>query len=268
MTDPDLTKNLKPHYVYELVDPRDGEVFYVGKGVGERALHHELEARNKLIETNKTNRIRDIEKNSERVTVRVIGRFETEEQAFAVEATLIHWIYGLNNLTNIQGGHGGSSIRAFGEFGEIEGIDIPRRSRQPDGVYTLAMQKAREENGIVEFLSSVTQWLSEELDVPFSCIDTSESNKTKAYIYFTDIRIRIGAFHSSEPTIWLALEPSNPKKLEEFEKFVNKIGWEMRQSNKLARMPKYKGTKDLSVIRNQIKELIKSLHECDQRLIE
>ena len=130
------------------------------------------------------------------------------------------------------------------------------------------MQKAREENRIVEFLSEVTNWLSEELDIPFSNIDTSESNKTKAYIYFDDIRIRIGAFHSTEPTLWLALEPSNSKKPDGFVQFVNKIGWEMRKGNKLARMPNYRGTKDLSVIRDQINELLASLRECGQRLVE
>jgi hypothetical protein len=32
-------------YVYELIDPRDGKVFYVGKGKGERAWQHEIDVR-------------------------------------------------------------------------------------------------------------------------------------------------------------------------------------------------------------------------------
>ena len=32
---------LKQFYVYVLIDPRDNEVFYVGKGQGERAFQHE-----------------------------------------------------------------------------------------------------------------------------------------------------------------------------------------------------------------------------------
>jgi len=119
MTDSDLAKDLKPYYVYELVDPRDGQVFYIGKGLGARAFQHELEAKNQSIETEKTKIIREIENTSMRVAVRVIGRYETEAQAFAVEATLIHWVYGLDNLTNLQGGHGGSTIRAFGELGKL-----------------------------------------------------------------------------------------------------------------------------------------------------
>lgn len=268
MFEPEKNSDLKPYYVYELVDPRYGRVFYVGKGIGERAIQHELEARNQSIETEKVQRIRDIKNAFCDVNVRVIGRYETESQALSVEATLIHWVYGLTNLTNIQGGHGGSTIRTNGELGEIEGIDIPRRSRRPDGVYTLAMQKARDENGIVEFLSEVTSWLSGELDVPFSTIDTSKSNKTKAYIYFDEVRIRIGAFHSEEPTVWLALEPSDSRRLDAFIHFVKKIGWEMRKGNKLARLPNYRGTKDLAIIRDQIRVVLTQLKEFGQRLVE
>jgi hypothetical protein len=31
---------LKPYYVYELIDPFNNEVFYVGKGTGNRVLDH------------------------------------------------------------------------------------------------------------------------------------------------------------------------------------------------------------------------------------
>jgi hypothetical protein len=68
MTDSVLAKDLKPYSVYELLDPRDGQVFYIGKGLGARALQHELEAKNKSIETEKTKRIREIENTSMSVT--------------------------------------------------------------------------------------------------------------------------------------------------------------------------------------------------------
>ena len=53
-------KPLKPYYVYELVDPASGEVFYVGRGVGERAYAHEKEAKTLDEETPKLERIRKI----------------------------------------------------------------------------------------------------------------------------------------------------------------------------------------------------------------
>ncbi len=36
------------HYVYQLVDPRNGEIFYIGKGRFERIFQHEIEARRGL----------------------------------------------------------------------------------------------------------------------------------------------------------------------------------------------------------------------------
>ncbi|SEM84035.1 hypothetical protein SAMN04489760_1632, partial [Syntrophus gentianae] len=41
----------------------------------------------------------------------VIGRFDTEGEAYAVESMLIHWVYGIENLTNEQSGHGSKSVR-------------------------------------------------------------------------------------------------------------------------------------------------------------
>ena len=58
----------------------------------------------------------------------VLGRFDTEQEAYAVEATLIHWVYGHENLTNIQAGHGWRHIRPKAQgFSELQGIDIPKR---------------------------------------------------------------------------------------------------------------------------------------------
>ncbi len=36
---PEVIKELG-HYVYRLIDPRNGETFYVGKGKGNRVFHH------------------------------------------------------------------------------------------------------------------------------------------------------------------------------------------------------------------------------------
>jgi hypothetical protein len=40
----EVAERLGPFYVYVLVDPRSAEIFYVGKGTGERLLHHGREA--------------------------------------------------------------------------------------------------------------------------------------------------------------------------------------------------------------------------------
>ncbi|MEI7455969.1 MAG: GIY-YIG nuclease family protein [Nitrosomonadales bacterium] len=138
---------LKEYYVYELRDPRDDAVFYVGKGKGRRAEHHEKEAiNNDEKETAKLAKIREICARNESPKIVVIGRFESEATALAVEAVMIHWVYGHDsdyeesNLTNIQGGHGRDSIRNRGDYNVIEGIDIPQEERSgnirmnyPDG---------------------------------------------------------------------------------------------------------------------------------------
>ncbi len=41
---PEVAERIGPFYVYLLVDPRNGEVFYVGKGTGARPLAHGVEA--------------------------------------------------------------------------------------------------------------------------------------------------------------------------------------------------------------------------------
>lgn len=256
-------QSLKPYYVYELVDSRSNEVFYVGKGMGQRGNQHELEARSDDDTSEKIRRINEIRQSNGSVIVRVIGRFVTEEQAFAVEATLIHWVYGIEQLTNIQGGHGGSTIRKYGEFGTLAGIDIPKPERRADGVYATAMRQARELNGIVDFMESIKSWLEDELDIGFTKPDTSESNKTKIYSYFDRARIRVGAFHSKEPSLWVALEPTEntPDAKAHFLAVCQENELKVTKDKKLARLPNYNGTKDLQILADDVRKLSQMLSE-------
>lgn len=135
---------LKKYYVYELRDPIDDTVFYVGKGTGNRALHHGKEAvTHNEKETAKLAKIQEIHKRGQKYDHVVIARFDTEQEAYAVEAVLIHWVYGHPDyyedsiLTNIQSGHGRDTIRYKGNADvEIQGIDIPKPERSKDGAYT------------------------------------------------------------------------------------------------------------------------------------
>ncbi len=89
-------------YVYDLVDPRNGKTFYVGKGTGDRAKHHlrdslagrqSNEAKHKVIMS-----IVDLGE----VPIEVIvARFEDEDSAIKFEAERIAEI-GIDNLTNIK----------------------------------------------------------------------------------------------------------------------------------------------------------------------
>lgn len=112
--------SLKQYYVYELrsIDSNSSSVFYVGKGSGSRVTAHSRVVRKKLkngevLDNDKERHIAEIIKNAgdgDRLQELIIGRYETEEQALAVEATLIKWIYG-QELSNLVEGHGHVHIR-------------------------------------------------------------------------------------------------------------------------------------------------------------
>jgi hypothetical protein len=96
------------YYVYELIDPRDKSVFYVGKGTGKRIDHHELEARRGRV-SRKCDRIREIESAGLLVAKRKVKQFSDEVEAYLFEADHIEAL-GLHNLTNVL--PGGGSPRA------------------------------------------------------------------------------------------------------------------------------------------------------------
>jgi uncharacterized protein len=95
-------------YVYRLIDPRNGQTFYVGKGCGDRVFKHVQGAFKEDDSSDdmdlKIATILDIKRAGLSV-IHVIHRYglETAEVAYEVEAALIDAYYG---LTNISGGHG------------------------------------------------------------------------------------------------------------------------------------------------------------------
>ena len=99
-------------YVYRLIDPRNGETFYVGKGQKDRVFDHakglEVVGKDELL-TSKLQRIKEIQAAGLEVG-HVIHRhgLSTEDRAYEVEAAVIDAYPGLTNLVN---GHGS------GEYG-------------------------------------------------------------------------------------------------------------------------------------------------------
>ena len=106
-----VSKKLK-YYVYRLVDPRNGQTFYVGKGSGNRVFAHASNALKnykgeKFSEENddvslKTKLIREIKNDGFEVICIIHRHGLTEKEAFEVESALIDCYPG---LTNIQSGH-------------------------------------------------------------------------------------------------------------------------------------------------------------------
>ena len=113
---PEVIEKLN-HYVYRLIDPRNGETFYVGKGNGNRVFAHvNLEAGLDGDDiSNKTKRIREIKIAGFDVD-HVIHRHGMDSStAFEVEADLIDAYPG---LTNMMDGAGNS------EYGVMHALEV------------------------------------------------------------------------------------------------------------------------------------------------
>jgi hypothetical protein len=92
----------KQFYVYELVDPRDGKPFYVGKGQRDRVSDHVREA-NRGVHSHKCNKIRSIQNDGLAIQTRIVKEFRNEDAAYRFEEKHIASI-GLDKLTNIAPG--------------------------------------------------------------------------------------------------------------------------------------------------------------------
>tara|TARA_B100000941_G_C28384386_1_gene489178 strand:+ start:166 stop:876 length:711 start_codon:yes stop_codon:yes gene_type:complete len=94
------------YYVYCLTDPtRSHEVFYIGKGIGNRVFHHmENALGNMATPSDKLDRIRSIHEASLEVGHNIIRHGMDEATAFEVEAALIDFA-DKEKLTNLQSGH-------------------------------------------------------------------------------------------------------------------------------------------------------------------
>src|SRR5260370_30908831 len=86
------------YYVYGYFDPRNYEMFYVGKGQGSRKNAQQTNKAGNATER----RIREIKRSGEMALIRVIAANLTEDQAFLVEKALI-WRTGAW-LTNVSPG--------------------------------------------------------------------------------------------------------------------------------------------------------------------
>ena len=96
------------YYVYFLRDPRNNEVFYVGKGNSNRVFQHLQCAIDKPNESDKINRIKEIIDSGLYVEHFILRHGLTEDVALEIESSIIDFI-GLEKVTNIVSGH-----KAFG----------------------------------------------------------------------------------------------------------------------------------------------------------
>jgi hypothetical protein len=125
---PEVAEKLKT-YVYRLIDPRNGETFYVGKGQGNRVFAHVHEEAHQLDgdeRDNRLKRIREIHLAGLEVG-HVIHRHGMDAAtAFQVESALIDAYPG---LTNNDPGIGSAA------FGAMHAVEIVRRYTAAPAVF-------------------------------------------------------------------------------------------------------------------------------------
>jgi hypothetical protein len=101
-------EHLNGYYVYALIDPRNNQVFYIGKGTGNRIFFHEVQSgKSPDSEKGKLREIREIEESGHEIKRVIINWGLTESEAFAAEASLINLMkfQSGNVLTNVVSGH-------------------------------------------------------------------------------------------------------------------------------------------------------------------
>lgn len=120
------------NYVYRLIDPRDGETFYVGKGQGNRVFAH-VEAAPEIAEDEdgasaKLSRIHEIRRAGLKV-IHIIHRHGIPDDAvFEVEAALIDAFSGLSNIAS---GHGSNDRGPMHAHQIVDKYDLPAIDWEP-----------------------------------------------------------------------------------------------------------------------------------------
>lgn len=118
------------HYVYKLIDPRTGNVFYVGKGQGNRVFQHEENAKSLVSDDEKEEDLKartilDIKKAGLEV-ISVIHRHGMDKAtAFEVESALID-VYpeALNKIAGARSEFGSMNAKQINELYEAEEADF------------------------------------------------------------------------------------------------------------------------------------------------
>jgi hypothetical protein len=104
---------MKKYYTYELIDPRNDKVFYVGKGKHKRMYYHYSTVKNgnNLYNGKLNNKLKKLIKENLKPIYKKVFETDIEQEAFNKEIELIKF-YGRETLCNLTEGGTGSILCA------------------------------------------------------------------------------------------------------------------------------------------------------------
>lgn len=141
--------SLGEYYVYGLIDPRTDQIFYIGKGTGNRVFEHEKESMNRPDSDKlKLKTISEIKSLGLDVKKIIINSNLTESEAFAAEAALINAFNYVNDveLTNIVAGHHSSEALSVEDFEKMYGADELHREDIKQKILVIKINKLYRRN--------------------------------------------------------------------------------------------------------------------------
>ena len=141
--------SLGDYYVYGLIDPRTNQIFYIGKGTGNRVFEHAKESLNSPNSDKlKLKTISEINSLGLDVKKIIINSNLTETEAFAAEAALINafnYVSGAG-LTNIVAGHHSAEALSVEDFEKIYGAEELREEDIKHKILVIKINKLYRRN--------------------------------------------------------------------------------------------------------------------------
>ncbi|MDE3808845.1 hypothetical protein I7I49_00935 [Sinorhizobium meliloti] len=187
------------NYVYRLIDPRNGETFYVGKGRNNRVFDHaaglpDVDEGDSQALGSKLDRIRTI-KSAGLEVLHVIHRHEIPDAAiFEVEAALIDAYPG---LTNLQGGHYSSDRGPMNHLELIDKYSLPEFPPKPEHRLILINVNKLEDRFDRRAIYNLVRY----------CWRISKTRAEQAEYVLAVVRgVVVGAF---KPARWMPAKPEN-----------------------------------------------------------
>ncbi|WP_242084204.1 GIY-YIG nuclease family protein [Aestuariivivens sediminis] len=118
----------KIYYIYALIDPRDNEIFYIGKGKGDRYLQHFKEKNKRVKNPGKHYKIEEIEEEGFTVKTEILFSDLDEKTAYEIERILIYKhgraVYNEGNLTNRMPGGDPKLIQSSFYYEKIDEVNL------------------------------------------------------------------------------------------------------------------------------------------------